>query len=89
MRIWSLWTLTLILVAVPAFGNVVAPNLALAFDFGLLAGTISNTGTSVVTGNASALACAAGSQPRPPLLVVREREPNIGVGVAGLRGETQ
>jgi hypothetical protein len=46
---------------------------------------------------ASALACAAGSQPRPPLLVVREREANIGVEIAELigveiaelKGETQ
>jgi hypothetical protein len=35
----------------PAFGGTVSVNLGSASSFGLLGGTISNTGTSVVTGN--------------------------------------
>jgi hypothetical protein len=37
--------------AVPAFGGPIVVNLNSASAFGLLGGTISNTGTSVVTGN--------------------------------------
>ncbi len=62
MRIWF-WTLLVLVVAVPAFGGVVAPNLASAFPFGLLAGTISNTGTSVVTGNVGATITITGFPP--------------------------
>jgi hypothetical protein len=44
--------LTMAIVAVtPAFGGPVLVNLGTASSFGLLGGTISNTGTSVVTGN--------------------------------------
>src|ERR1035441_7604830 len=47
----------------PVFGGVLAPNLASAFSFGLLGGTISNTGTSVVTGNVGATITITGFPP--------------------------
>jgi hypothetical protein len=46
-----------------AFGNVLAPNLGSAFSFGMLGGTISNTGTSVVTGNVGAVTTITGFPP--------------------------
>src|ERR1035438_2995014 len=64
MRIRLLSMLTVLVVAVPAFGGiVVAPNLGSAFSFGLLAGTISNTGTSVVTGDVGATITITGFPP--------------------------
>ena len=63
MRIRLLWTLSVLVVVVPAFGGVVAPSLASAFSFGLLAGDISNTGTSVVTGNVGATISITGFPP--------------------------
>src|SRR5271170_3185573 len=50
--------------AVPAFGgSVPAPDLGGASSFGLLAGTISNTGTSVVVGNIGAMTSITGIPP--------------------------
>ena len=63
MRIRLLWTLSVLVVVFPAFGGVVAPSLANAFFFGLLAGDISNTGTSVVTGNVGATISITGFPP--------------------------
>src|ERR1700687_1154279 len=54
MRQRLIWLVRLLVMAiaavVPAFGTPVV-NLGTASSFGLLGGTISNTGTSVVTGN--------------------------------------
>ena len=64
MRIWLLWALVVIVVAVPAFGNeIFAPNLGNAYPFGMLGGTISNTGTSVVTGDVGATITITGFPP--------------------------
>src|ERR1700679_325861 len=50
--------------AVPAPGGaVVAPDLGTAISFGLLGGTISNTGTSVVVGNIGAMTSITGIPP--------------------------
>jgi hypothetical protein len=58
------WTLMVLLVAVPAFGGVVAPNLGSAFTFGLLTATIDNgTFPSVVTGNVGATITITGFPP--------------------------
>jgi hypothetical protein len=46
-----------------AFGGVIAPNLGSAGSFGLLGGTISNTGTSVVVGDVGAITTVTGFPP--------------------------
>src|ERR1017187_5171776 len=64
VRIWLFWTLMVLLVAVPAFGGVVVPNLGSAFTFGLLTATIDNgTFPSVVTGNVGATTTITGFPP--------------------------
>ena len=64
MRIRLLRALTVLVIAAPAFGGVVgAPNLGSAVSFGLLAGTVSNTGTSVVTGDVGATITISGFPP--------------------------
>ncbi|MEO8594631.1 MAG: ice-binding family protein [Candidatus Solibacter sp.] len=57
--------LLIILAVTPlvAFGNVVAPDLGAALPFGLLGGTISNTGTSLVTGDVGAVTTITGFPP--------------------------
>jgi len=52
-----------LMIAMPASGSVVAPNLGTAGSFGLLGGTISNTGTSVVIGNVGAVTTITGFPP--------------------------
>jgi hypothetical protein len=47
----------------PAWGGIIAPNLGTAASFGLLGGTISNTGTSVVIGNVGATTTITGFPP--------------------------
>ena len=55
---------TLLLTAFSASGNtVIAPNLGAASSFGMIGGTISNTGTSVVTGNVGAVTTITGFTP--------------------------
>jgi len=53
MRLQRLWFLILLLLTRPAYADSVS--LGSAVSFGLLGGTISNTGTSVVTGNVGAM----------------------------------
>jgi hypothetical protein len=84
VRIWLLWTLMVPVVAVPAFGGVVAPNLGSAFSFGLLAGTISNTGTSVVTGNVGATVTISGFPPGTSTTGNFYTAPNIPSSTVGL-----
>src|ERR1700730_1312428 len=55
--------LMVVVAAVPALGSTFAPNLGSASSFGLLGGTISNTGTSVVTGNVGAVTTITGFPP--------------------------
>ncbi len=55
--------LTLVLTALPAFADILAPNLGVAGSFGLIGGTISNTGTSVVVGNVGAITTITGFPP--------------------------
>jgi hypothetical protein len=47
----------------PAFGGTISVNLGSASSFGLLGGTISNTGDSVVTGNVGATTTITGFPP--------------------------
>ncbi len=55
---------TVLLTALSAFGNtVIAPNLGVASSFALIGGTISNTGTSVITGNVGAITTITGFPP--------------------------
>ncbi|MGD0772269.1 MAG: ice-binding family protein [Candidatus Solibacter sp.] len=64
MRIWLLRALMVLVLAAPAIGGlVVPPNLGTAYPFGLLAGTVSNTGTSVVTGDVGATVTITGFPP--------------------------
>ncbi len=49
--------------ALPAFGSQISVNLNSASSFGLLGGTISNTGTSIVTGNVGATTTITGFLP--------------------------
>jgi hypothetical protein len=51
------------LVAAPAFAGTIAPDLGSAASFTMLGGTISNTGTSVVTGNVGATTTITGFPP--------------------------
>jgi hypothetical protein len=63
MRQRWIWLLVLAVAAVePAFGDPVV-NLGTASSFGLLGGSISNTGTSVVTGNVGATSTITGFNP--------------------------
>lgn len=64
MRIWLLWTLMVVVLAAPAFGGAVAPNLGTAASFGLLTATIDNgTFPSVVQGNVGATIKVTGFPP--------------------------
>jgi Ice-binding-like/PEP-CTERM motif len=63
MRFGSLKQLILVLSAVPAFGGPITVNLGSASTFGLLGGTISNTGTSVVHGDVGATITITGFPP--------------------------
>ena len=52
----TLLTMAVLLASVPAFaGSVTAPDLDGGSSFGLIGGTVSNTGTSVVIGNVGAM----------------------------------
>jgi hypothetical protein len=51
------------LIVAPAFADSIAPNLGSAASFTMLGGTISNTGTSVVTGNVGATITITGFPP--------------------------
>jgi uncharacterized protein (TIGR03382 family) len=51
------------LVTVPAFAGTIAPNLGSAVSFGMLGGTLSDTGTSVVIGNVGATVTISGFPP--------------------------
>jgi hypothetical protein len=51
MRYRLIWLVVAVAAVTPAFGGIVSVNLGTATSFGLLGGTISNTGTSMVTGN--------------------------------------
>ena len=51
MRQRLIWLMMAIVAGVPAFGGPISVNLNTASSFGLLGGTISNTGTSVIMGN--------------------------------------
>jgi hypothetical protein len=51
MRHLSIWLVVAMAAVVPAFAAPISVNLNSASSFGLLGGTVSNTGTSVVVGN--------------------------------------
>jgi hypothetical protein len=56
--------------AVPAFGaTIIAPNLGSAFPFGLLGGTLSNTGVSLIVGDVGATIGLTGFPPGGPAIV--------------------
>lgn len=61
MRVKLLRLCAIIVVAVPAFGSSI--DLGTARSFGLLGGTVSNTGSSVVTGNVGAVTTITGFPP--------------------------
>jgi len=63
MRFGSLKQLIIVLSAVPAFGGPITINLGTASSFGLLGGAVSNTGTSVVTGNVGSTSTVTGFNP--------------------------
>jgi len=65
VRLGLLWTLMVVVVAVPAFAGtiVTAPDLGSASSFGLLGGTISDTGVSVVDGYVGATTTVTGFPP--------------------------
>lgn len=63
LRSRLLWLLTCTGMLMPVTGGVIAPNLGTAASFGLLGGTISNTGTSVVSGNVGATTTITGFPP--------------------------
>ena len=51
MRQGLIWLVLAVVAVAPAFGSSIIVNLGSASSFGLLGGTISNTGISQVTGN--------------------------------------
>jgi len=59
-------TLMVVVCAVPAFGGPLTVNLGTASAFGLLGGTISNTGTSVVNAEVGGTIGITGFQPMGP-----------------------
>lgn len=63
VRAGLLYNLMFILIAGPASGASIAPNLGTASSFGLLGDTISNTGTSLVNGNVGARTTITGFPP--------------------------
>ena len=63
MRHRLIWSVMAVAAVMPAFGGTVSVNLGSASSFGLLGGTISNTGTSVVTGNVGATTTITGFPP--------------------------
>jgi hypothetical protein len=66
VRLGLLWTLMVVMVAVPAFGGPIVslPDLGTAVSFGLLAGVIDNTGpTTKVVGNVGATVTITGFNP--------------------------
>jgi hypothetical protein len=63
MRQRLIWSVVAIAAVIPAFGGTVSVNLGSASSFGLLGGTISNTGTSVVIGNVGATTTISGFYP--------------------------
>ncbi|MGD0199152.1 MAG: ice-binding family protein [Bryobacteraceae bacterium] len=64
MRRGLLWTLMVVMVAVPAFGgSIAAPDLGTAISFGMLGDTISNTGESKVVGYVGATTTITGFGP--------------------------
>lgn len=63
MRPGLLSTLIVAVIATSAFGGPITVNLGTASSFGLLGGTIINTGTSVVIGNVGATTTVTGFDP--------------------------
>jgi len=63
MRHKLIWWVIAVTAVVPAFGDTISVNLGSASSFGLLGGTISNTGTSAVAGNVGATTTITGFPP--------------------------
>ena len=63
MRQGLIWLVLAVMSVAPAFGSSIIVNLGTATSFGLLGGTISNTGTSVVAGNVGATTTITGFPP--------------------------
>jgi hypothetical protein len=63
MKRHSIWLMVLSFWALSAYAGTISVNLGAADSFGLLGGTISNTGTSVVTGNVGATTKITGFGP--------------------------
>ena len=63
MRHRLIWWVIAVTAVVPAFGDSISVNLGSASSFGLLGGTISNTGTSEVAGNVGATITTTGFTP--------------------------
>jgi hypothetical protein len=61
VRVGLLWMFLVVLVAEPVLGSAI--NLGTAGSFGLLGGTISNTGNSFVSGNVGAVTTVTGFPP--------------------------
>ena len=63
MRQGLIWLVLAVVAVAPAFGSSIIVNLGSASSFGLLGGTISNTGISQVTGNVGATTTITDSGP--------------------------
>src|ERR1017187_3034566 len=63
MKRHSIWLMVLTFWALSAYAGTISVNLGAAHSFRLLGGTISNTGTSVVTGNGGATTKITGLGP--------------------------
>jgi hypothetical protein len=63
MKVHSIWLVVLSFWALTAYAGTVSVDLGAADTFGLLGGTISNTGTSKVTGNVGATTTITGFPP--------------------------
>jgi hypothetical protein len=63
MRHGLIWLVVAVAAVMPAFGGTVTVSLGSASSFGLLGGTISNTGTSSVVGNVGATTKITGFYP--------------------------
>ena len=63
MKMHGIWLVVLSFWALTAYAGTISVDLGAAGTFGLLGGTISNTGTSVVTGNVGATTTITGFPP--------------------------
>lgn len=63
MKVHSIWLAVLSFWALSAYAGTISVNLGAADTFGLLGGTISNTGTSLVMGNVGATTTITGFPP--------------------------